>query len=174
MDRRPQKIVEFVSAQEYFSFMRRSAFWILLCFALFAAACAEAATGRIIKVLPQFLDLKGRHALTPSLYERDAYQAYLRIHPEERSGIRFAVQWKATGTATAPLKLKIELRGTASGDFAAPVALEREVRVHGWFSHWAYLPLTGDEYKKISDVTAWRATLWEGDRLLSEQKSFLW
>ncbi len=154
--------------------MRRSVFWILLCFALVPTPRAEAATGRVIKVLPQLLDLNGRHALSPSLYERDAYQAYLRTHPEERSGIRFAVQWKTAGGAFAPLKLKIELRGSAKGDFPGKATLEKEIPAGGRFSHWAYLPLTGDEYDKIGEVTAWRATLWEGDQLLSEQKSFLW
>ena len=53
---------------------------------------ALAASGKIIKVLPFFLDLKGRHSLHPSLYERDAYQAYLRQHPELRSGLQIDVQ----------------------------------------------------------------------------------
>ena len=44
----------------------------------------------------------------------------------------------------------------------------------GWLSHWTKFELVGAEYKDFGRVTAWRATLWEGDRLLSEQKSFLW
>lgn len=31
---------------------------------------ASAATGKVIKVLPHFLDLKGRHTKSPSLSER--------------------------------------------------------------------------------------------------------
>src|SRR5262249_3609247 len=53
------------------------------------------ATARLVKVLPQLTDRQGRVALSPSLYERDAYQAYLRKHQEERGGIRFQVQWKS-------------------------------------------------------------------------------
>ena len=34
--------------------------------------------GRIVKTLPLLLDLKGQTALSPSLYDRDAYQAHLR------------------------------------------------------------------------------------------------
>jgi hypothetical protein len=148
-------------------------FLLLICF--FAAAfCADAATGRIIKVLPQLLDLKGRQTLSPSLYERDAYQAYLRIHTNDVSGVRFAVQWKARGTSSAPLKIKIELRGTANGQLPTQATLEAEVKPGGIFSHWIYPVLTGDEYKKFGRVTAWRATLWDGDHLLSEQHSFLW
>ena len=143
----------------------------LLC--LITAISAEAATGRVIKVLPQFLDLKGRHALSPSLYDRDAYQAYLRQHTNEVSGMRFAVQWKAGGASTA-LKLRVEIRGVTHGDLPPKIVLESDVKPSGWFSHWASLPLAGDDYKKIGEVTAWRATLWDGDKLLGEQKSFLW
>ncbi|HXS67789.1 MAG TPA: hypothetical protein VN761_03030, partial [Candidatus Polarisedimenticolia bacterium] len=109
------------------------------------------------------------------LYDRDAYQAYLRIHTNEVSGIRFAVQWRASGTSTNTLKIRVEVRGITHGDLPPKTVLEQEVkRGSRWFEHWASLPLTGDEFKKIGEVTAWRATLWDGDQMLSEQKSFLW
>jgi len=153
--------------------MRRPILILALCFCVSWAA--SAAAGKVIKVLPQFLDLKGRHAISPSLYDRDAYQAYLRIHTNEVSGIRFAVQWKASGTGTNMLKIRVEVRGITHGDLPPKAVLEQEVkRGSRWFEHWASLPLTGDEFKKIGEVTAWRATLWDGDQLLSEQKSFLW
>ena len=41
-------------------------------------------------------------------------------------------------------------------------------------THWSVLKLDGDQYKNFGEITAWRATLWAGDELLSEQKSFLW
>jgi len=154
--------------------MRRPFSLLSLCLFLAAAIPAAAATGHVIKVLPQLLDSKGQHTTTPSLYDRDAYQAYLRLHPTNITGIRFAVEWKSSGAATAPLKLRMELRGAVKGDLPPKTTLEQEVKPGGWFSHWAYLPLTGEAYRKFGSVTAWRATLWEGDRLLSEQKSFLW
>jgi hypothetical protein len=136
-------------------------------------AAASAATGKVIKVLPQFLDLKGRSAISPSLYDRDAYQASLRQHTNNISGMRFVVQWKAGGASE--LKLRVEIRGVAQGGGLPPnTVLERPVKPAGFFSHWAYLPLTGNDYKRIGEVTAWRATLWDGDKLISEQKSFLW
>lgn len=153
--------------------MRRPILFVVLFF-LTAALSAEAATGRVIKVLPQFLDLQGRHALSPSLYDRDAYQAFLRQHPGERSGIRFAVQWNTHGAVFGPLKIRVELRGTAEGDLPSQTVLEKVVKPGGWFSHWSSLPLQGGAYKKFGEVTAWRVTLWEGDHLLGEQKSFLW
>jgi len=154
--------------------MRRSLFLRLFCIVLCAGAAADAATGKVIKVLPHLRDLEGRHMLTPSLYDRDAYQVYLRQHPEKRSGLQFDVQWKARGTAAEPLKLRIELRGTAHGNLPPVTTLERDVKPGGWFSHWISVPLTGNDYKAFGDVTAWRVTLWEGTRLLSEQRSFLW
>ena len=83
---------------------------------LAVCASASAASGRIIKVLPHLLDLQGRHALSPSLYDRDAYQAYLREHPEKQSGIRFDVEWSAKAGPEEALKLLVEVRGISRGD----------------------------------------------------------
>ena len=135
---------------------------------------AMAASGRVVKVLPHLLDLEGRHALTPSLYDRDAYQARLRRHPEEVSGVRFDVKWKASRAEGSKLKLQIEIRGEAHGKAAARTTLEKEVKSGKGSTRWTPVSLTGDEYKKIESVTAWRVTLWSGDKLLGEQKSFLW
>ena len=154
--------------------MRRWFIWLWLAGVLAVVCPAPAATGRVIKVLPQFLDLKGYNSLTPSLYERDLYQARLRVHTNECSGMRFNVQWKAKGQAAAPLKLRIELRGVAHGDFPKQLVLETPVEPGGWFSHWTAVNLTGQEYKSFGEVTGWRTTLWEGSQLLGEQKSFLW
>jgi hypothetical protein len=145
----------------------------LMSFFIFTAV-ARAAEGRIYKVLPQYVDLQGRTSLSPSLYDRDAYQAKLRKNPKERSGLAFKVQWKAKVPDTEPLKLKVEMRGVAEGDLPKQKTVELSVRQHHWFSHWAALTLDGQDYKAFGEVTAWRVTLWDGDQLLSEQKSFLW
>ena len=154
--------------------MRQSPIWLSLCCWLAAACSAQAATGRVIKVLPHFLDLQGRHSLSPSLYDRDAYQARLRRHPEERSGVRFDVQWKKKGGVFEPLKLKVELRGIAQGNLPKQLVLEQPLEPGGWTSHWSSLALSGEQYTKFGEVTAWRASLWEGGQLLGEQRSFLW
>ena len=153
--------------------MRRTLFYSLLLI-LSPGAFSAAATGRVIKVLPQFLNLQGRQTLSPSLFERDAYQAHLRAHTNEVSGMRFAVQWQARGARRASVKLRIELRGAAKGDLPNGSSLEYEVKPGGWFSHWTFLPILGEDFKRFGRITAWRATLWEGGELLSEQKSFLW
>ena len=153
----------------------RRLFIVILPALLLAAApsSADATTGRVIKVLPHFLDLKGRHALSPSLYDRDAYQAQLRQHPEQRSGRRFDVLWKAKAAGGATLKLRVEIRGIAQGNQPRQTALETEAKP-GWLSRWTSLTFNGDEYKSFGELTAWRVTLWDGELLVGEQKSFLW
>jgi len=155
--------------------MRRVFCGLALCSLLLAALPATSATGRVIKVLPEFLDLQWRSSLAPSLYERDAYQAMLREHPERRAGIRFYVQWKTKGPAWEPLKLRIELSGIAKGALPQSLVLEEPLENSGSrFAHWASAGLEGLTYKEFGGVTAWHVGLWEGKRLLSEQKSFLW
>ena len=136
-----------------------------------SALGGEAATGRIIKVLPHLLDREGRHTLSPSLYERDAYQAFLRKNPEQCAGLRFDVHWKAKRAAGTRLLLRVEIRGSKA---AKPALLEQPARPNHWYRRWSSLRVDGDSYRKVGEVIAWRATLWEGDRLVAEQKSFLW
>jgi hypothetical protein len=147
----------------------RIVLWLAL--ALGPIMSLSAADAQIIKVLPHLLDLKGRHTIHPSLYERDGYQAYLRRQPAERSALRFDVQWKTISSHAGQLKLRVEARGSRT---VAPVTVERAVRKKTWFRNWSPLILDGEDYAKFGELIAWRATLWESDRLLAEQKSFLW
>jgi len=140
---------------------------------LLTTLAAGAASGRVVKVLPHYLDLAGRNSVSPSLYDRDAYQAELRAHPEKRSGMRFDILWRVRGPAKAKAKLRVELRGTARGNLPSEKTLETEVVITGT-SHWAALKLDGEEYKQFGEITAWRVTLWYDDQMLGEQKSFLW
>ena len=152
--------------------MRRLYFLLTCC--LLLSPAAHAAEGHILKVLPQFLDKKGRASLTPSLYDRDAYQAILRKTPEKRSALRYAIQWKADTKETEALTLRVELIGAAQDEKPKQTSIETTVHQRHWFSHWANLTLTEEQYKSFGDVTAWRVTLWNGNKLLGEQKSFLW
>jgi hypothetical protein len=151
------------------------AIWILLLtLALFVPACAtNKTTGNVVKVLPFHLDREGRIAKSPSLFDRDAYQAYLRLHTNEISGVRYDVLWSAKNTGTNTLKVRVELRGFATSKIPSFKTLETEVKP-GFFRTWTELRLAGNEFIQFGSVTAWRATLWEGDTQLAEQKSFLW
>jgi hypothetical protein len=153
--------------------MRRFLTGLLLLGSLSMAFADDAVAGRVVKVLPLFLDLKGHDAVSPSLYDRDAYQVYLRQHPDQRSAIRFDVLWKASNTGDAELKLWVELRGIGEKGLPRQATLEQTVKP-GSFRHWTALTLGGEGYKNLGELVAWRVTLWSGDKMLGEQKSFLW
>ena len=133
----------------------------------------EAAAGSVIKVLPLFLDLKGYDAKSPSLFERDAYQAYLRQHTNEVSAMRVDVFWKAANAKATTLKLRAELRGLGEGGMPHQTVLESDVTPAAYRT-WTSLKLEGDDWRNFGSLVAWRVTLWNGDQLLGEQKSFLW
>ena len=136
-----------------------------------STATALPQSAKIAKVLPHYLDQKGQHTVSPSLYERDAYQAWLRKNPGERSGLRFDVQWKAQGVRE--VKVRVELSGSA-GKEPTKAVVEKAETPRGGLGKWSGLALTDADYKKFGELTAWRVTLWDGEKLLAEQKSFLW
>jgi hypothetical protein len=150
--------------------MRRLFVTLLLLGSLATAFASGTVTGRVVKVLPLLLDARGRDA---SLYDRDAYQVYLRQPTNEISAIRFAVWWKASNARDAKLKLRVELRGIAAGGLPRQTTLEQTV-TPGYFGRWTSLTLAGRDYKNFGELVAWRATLWSDDQLLATQKSFLW
>ena len=125
----------------------------------------------VVKVLPHLTDTQGRIALNPSLYERDAYQAKLRLHPAERGGLRFDIQWRAPDTGK--LKLLVEMRGSLSNR-VTNARLELPLATGGRFSRWSIVPVPAADYPKFGELTAWRVTLWNDTNLLANQKSFLW
>jgi hypothetical protein len=154
--------------------MRRLFFSLaILCLMIVAVRPAVAAEGRVIKALPLFLDKQGQTAVSPSLFERDAYQALLRKHPADRTGLRLAVQWKAAGVDWSRLKLRAELRG-AVGNSLHTTTLELPVNKKSRFSQWTDFSITGDDFKEFGRLVAWRVTLWEGDKQIGSQQSFLW
>ena len=140
---------------------------------LASAVLVNAASGRVLKVLPHYLDQQGRHALSPSLFERDAYQAHLRKHPEEVGGLRFDVQWSASGSKSANLRVRVEARGGKAGA-TQPLVIETPVKSRWGSGGWAELKLDPEAYQRLGGLTGWRVTLWDGETLLAEQKSFLW
>ena len=148
--------------------MRRFIVVLVLVLTVAVSLSARAAEAKLKKVLPTFLDRYGQHSVSPSLFERDAYQARLRRNPAERSGLRFDVQVKKI--QPGDLKLTIELRGSQAGQ-NTQATLENPALHRGG---WTVLTLTGNAYQKFGELKAWRATLRDGDKLLSEQKSFLW
>ncbi|MFM1768690.1 MAG: hypothetical protein RJA22_1219 [Verrucomicrobiota bacterium] len=146
-------------------------FLVSLCLLAVGSGCASRRGPEVIKVLPHYLDEQGRSALSPSLYDRDAYQAELRQHPAQRTGLRFDVQWR--GASASDLLLRVDLRGVVSNR-VTEVQLQEPLPRAGKFSRWSGLTLRGDRYRDFGDLTAWRATLWQGTNLVAERQSFLW
>ena len=127
---------------------------LVILFLLSSLSAAPAAlNGRIIKTLPLFLDLKGRDAVSPSLYDRDAYQVFLRQHTNQISAVRFDVLWKASDIKHATLKLRAELRGIGDGGMPSQAVLERQLTPK-FFRRWTSLTLAGDDYKKVGEIVA--------------------
>lgn len=153
--------------------MRRFFATLFLLGSFAAAFASDPVTGRVIKVLPLFLDARGRDAVSPSLFDRDAYQVYLREHTNEISAMRFDVLWKASNARETKLKLRLELRSVSTNSLPRQTLLEQTV-TPGHFSRWSSLALAGADFKNFGELVAWRATLWSEDLLLAEQKSFLW
>ena len=145
---------------------------VLLLLPISLLAGEAASPGRIIKTLPLLLDTKGQNAVSPSLFDRDAYQAYLREHTNEVSAIRFDILWQAKPVADH-WKLRLELRGVAVDGTPRQQTLETAIHPPA-FRHWDSLTLGGTNYHNFGQVVAWRSTLWQGDVQVSEQKSYLW
>ena len=145
----------------------------IVLFASLAVGFAADAPGRVIKVLPLLLDLKGHDAISPSLFDRDAYQARLRAQTNLVSAIRFDVLWTAKKSAGTQFTLRAELRGVLPNGAPHLQTLETNV-TPGFFHTWTSLPLAGDDYKNFGSLVAWRVTLWSGTEQIGEQKSFLW
>lgn len=146
---------------------------LLILFATLGLLTTATAADHIVKVLPFLLDAQGHDSTSPSLFDRDAYQAQLRQNTNAVSAIRCAVLWNAEKSPSEKIRLRAELRAVGERGVPKLKTLETEVTPR-FFRQWTSLTLGGEEYKKFGAVVAWRVTLWRGDRQLDEKKSFLW
>lgn len=128
---------------------------------------------KILKVLPHLADWQGRIALAPSLYERDAYQLQLRGNPGEVGSLRFDVQWQAAKKTSDNLELRVETRGSKT-DLVKPLTFKAQVKKPRHFSKWSQIRLDKAAYQQLGELIAWRVTLWDGEKQIAEQQSFLW
>jgi hypothetical protein len=65
------------------------------------------------------------------------------------------------------------MRGIGAAGLPQQTILEQEVTPK-FFRSWTSLALNGADYKNFGELVAWRATLWDGEQMIGEQKSFLW
>jgi len=134
----------------------------------------QEASLRVLKVLPHFLDAKGLHALSPSLFERDAYQAHLKDHPDEVSTMRFDVHLRLHDSDLKDVQVRVEAR-FGKGDSIETIKTSVPLKKPKWGKRtWANVTLDKKAYDARSQLIAWRVTLWQGDTKLDTQTSFLW
>ena len=145
---------------------------LVLAFLLMGIASVHAADVKILKVLPLHLDLEGRHALSPSLFDRDAYQSQLKRNPALRSALKLEIQWKAP-KKSGEAEIRVELRGSSPAG-TDTVILKETAQPTGLFSKWKSVKLEGEAFKKFGELLAWRVTVWQGGQQVAEQRSFLW
>lgn len=142
---------------------------VLTCFLAVSAAASDQ---EVIKVLPHLLDKNGRHTVSPSLFDRDAYQDWLRANPNEQSGIRYDIQWRSRKPGEHLLKL--ELLGRVEKGRPNRKTMEMKVASERSQSRWSALSVTGEEFKQFGSVVAWRVSLWQDGQLVAKYQSFLW
>jgi hypothetical protein len=122
----------------------------------------------LVKVLPHYLDENGRHSQGPLLLDRDLYQAELRSSPELIKAVRYDVSWYGGGE----LKLRLEVRSSKAN--VKPLILEETVQAKRLRSHWTSIEIAPEQYTALGQPESWRVTLWRGEEMIAEQKSFLW
>jgi hypothetical protein len=152
--------------------MRRLAVLTLLGLGLLGAGNLAAGGDRVVKVLPHLLDAQGRHALSPSLFERDAYQTMLKANPDKRGGLRFDVRWKAAVVPEGARALRLELV-TTRHPRTLPLVVETPLPAKGK-SGWAKVPLDAATAKAAGEIVAWRVSLVVAGEVKGSQQSFLW
>jgi hypothetical protein len=151
----------------------------LLCAAPFVRAgekkevAAKLTPASVVKVLTHLVDSQGRHTEAPSLYERDAYQAFLREHPELVSTVRFDIQWKARAHRPDGYVLRVEMRGSKM-ELSKMAVFEKKVHEPKFLSKWSRIELTPEQFKKFGEPLAWRVSVWDGATMVDSQESFLW
>lgn len=132
---------------------------------------ASAAAAKVMKVLPHLLDAQGKHTTAPSLFERDAYQAHLRAHPDLVKTVRFDIHWKFSRHYMEGVRLRLEVRGSKDPNV---LTVDAPIEPRRWYKRWTPITLDEAAFKKLGEIVAWRVTVWDGDRSLAEQHSFLW
>lgn len=147
--------------------------WLTALSLVLALPLGAEVTGKIVKVLPHHLDNAGHHTLSPSPFDRDAYQFQLRNNPNLVSGVRFDIHWKAKHAKSVALRLRLELLTTTSTK-SKPLVFELPVAAKSGRARWAKIPVVGQDFEQAGDIIAWRVTLWDGGAQVAEQKSFLW
>ena len=78
-----------------------------------------------------------------------------------------------TASASTNLQLRIELRCNKEGQVTNSTRVASVSRT-GFIGRWQSLKIEGEAFEKLGSVLAWHVSLWDADRQIAEQKSYLW
>ena len=141
----------------------------LAVWALTGCATIQSQSGvGILKVLPHYLDEKGRHTDGSTLLHRDSYQKKLRNNPHLARSMRYDINWHGVGEVT----FRLELRSNKSG--LQPITLEQTVDSGVGPRHWSSIEIAHDKYLEFGQPYSWRVSLLRGEEILDQDQSFLW
>ncbi len=148
---------------------------ILISLCLWGTSVSAEESVAVIKKTPRhLLDTDGRHTQSPSLLDRDAYQAHLLEHPEEVSGLRYDLQIKYARRSPEPLTIRVEIRHGKETDLQTSTHESRFEPKGRRRSQWGSLTIEGEDFQALGKIIAWRVTLWDGESKVASDESFLW
>jgi hypothetical protein len=132
---------------------------------LLLAACSTAAP-RVLEVTSrtrlQDIDTADARLFVVDEASRIKYEPRDLSTDEQRE--EFYVRWAPTGVGL----VKFEYRQVAKPG----TIFEQTYTPHG--DVWNIFEVRGEAFRSGGSVSAWRVSLWNGDQLLAEKKSFLW
>lgn len=138
------------------------------------------------KVLFFWLDEKGQYAQHPSMFERDAYQAFLRENPEEIHGLKVATLLAGTRSKLAKGELVLKIKGPPSLTpvedtvYRLDLSDKQDRRLRRWI-YWEVDPVSEDESSSAAEdkmspdkIVAWQLTLLLDGVAVDRVQSYLW
>lgn len=143
------------------------------------------AAGRHLKkVLFFWLDKDGQYSQHPSMFERDAYQAYLRENPEEIHGLKVAILLSGSKGKLESSELELKIQGPPGPEIKEPLEFRLELadQVDRKLRRWVYWDIdpvnaeASDGSLKLlpEAIVSWRLTLLDEDQPVDRLQSYLW
>jgi hypothetical protein len=148
---------------------------LVLTLLLLTLACSTT-TPRVLEV-SSWTHLKDIDAVDEELFAYDqASRIQYQTHDLDINDQReeFYVRWSApptSGSGSGPAsvdQVKFEYRQMGKPN----TIFEQDFVPHGESSK--VFAVRGEDFRSGGSVTAWRVSLWDGDQLVAEKKSFLW
>ena len=157
----------------------KPAFGILILVALIFAGCAtenpvQKPGYAVIKVNRTLLDqFEYETDVVGDLKGEAVYQYDLRHNAQRQFGARFHIKWKAPRGAPS-IRLVLDVRGlNTRNETTLDKFIENYTRMEDW-AEWTTISITGDRFKHLGTIMAWRVSIYSGDRVMAELPSADW